>query len=634
MPETFSQHYVEKVNRFAADRVAVRQKELGIWREWSWSQSLDETRAIALGLTALGLKRGEHVVGIGDNDRQFLWAYLGVLSAGGAMVGLYTEANATEAAYIVDHSDAVYVLAQDQEQVDKMLEVREQLPNVRKVIYWNESGLWDYDDPWLMSYQEVHELGMTLHKKEPAKFDELVAGGQADDLALICYTSGTTGQPKGVMLSHHAMLKAAELANDVDARLDSDNHVSFLPLGWIAEHVLGIAGHCYHGYVINFPEEPETVRQDLREIAPEFVIYGSRLWDNLVNMIQVRIQDATWLNRKLYDTFMPIGYQVADKRLVGAEVGAGLGVLNWIGDKLLFGPMRDSIGMSNIRTAFTGGAALSPDAVRFFHGIGINLKQVYGMTEIAIVGTIHRNGDIKPATVGQPVSGVDIRISERGEIEVASPTMFSGYYKDPEKTTESIIEEDGKRWFLTSDAGYIDDDGHLVYLDLLKDMIELSNGEKFSPQLIEGRLKFNAFVQEVMAIGDPSRDSVTALVVFDFGNVAGWAEKEGIDFSTFADLSQNPKVLELMKRAVEEANESLPKPRRIQAFAMMPKPFDADSAEMTRSGKLRRDVLVGKYSGLIDALYGSAETTTIESQVTNQDGDTNIVRNEVKVVRI
>ncbi len=636
MAETFAQHYLEKAQRYGDSKVAVRQKKHGIWQEYSWAQSLEQVKLFGMGMLQLGLLRGEQVAAIGDNDKEYLWGYLGVHAIGGAMVGMYTDANPQEAAYIIDHSDAKYVLAQDQEQVDKMLDIRADIPQVRKVIYWNDSGLWGYENDWLLSYQDVIEMGRALLAKEPDRFETEVKLGSADDLALICYTSGTTGLPKGAMLSHKNMLVAARMFEEVDPRYEDDNHVSFLPMGWIAEHILGIANHCYYGIIINFPEEPETVRQNLREIAPEVVVYGSRLWDNLVSMIQVRLLDSSWLNKAMYKACMPIGNRMAEKRMRGAAAGPGLAISYKIADMLFFGPLRDQLGMSNIRTAITGGAALSPDVMRFFHAIGINLKQVYGMTEVATAGTSHYTGDIKFASVGKPVPGADVRIGENDEIQLSSPTLFMGYYKDPEKTAEDVqVDPDGRRWFLTGDAGYIDEDGHLIYLDRVKDMIELSNGARFSPQFIEGRLKFNPNVREVMTVGDPTRDFVTALIIFDFDNVARWAEKKGIGFTTFADLSQKPPVLELVKGAVEEINSSLPPDGRIKAFVLMPKEFDADEAEMTRSRKLKRQVLVEKYSEIIDALYGkSADPITVRQEVTYQDGSTGFTENTLTVVRV
>ena len=635
MASTFSQHYLEKAQKWGDSKVALRQKEFGIWREYSWQESYNEVRLLALGLAELGMQRGDKVSAIGDNDRQYLWGYLGVLSNGGTMIGLYTDANPVEAAYVVDHSDSAFVLAQDQEQVDKMIEIRDKIPQVKKVIYWNDSGLWDYNDDWLISYEEVREFGRKLLEREPTRFEDEIAKGQADDLALICYTSGTTGLPKGAMLSHKSLLDAAVIFNDIDPRYDTDNHVSFLPMGWIAEHIIGIASHCFYGLIINFPEEPETVQANIREIAPDMIVYNSRLWDNIVSMIQVRMGDASWLNRQFNRIFMPIGNRAADRKLRGEALGPGLGVGYWLGDLLFFGPLRDSLGMSNLRTALTGGAALSPDVIRFFHAIGVNLKQVYGMTEVATTGTGHRNGDIKFASVGPAAPGVEIRIGEKDEIQISTPTLFDGYYKNPEKTAEDVaVDEDGKRWFLTGDAGYIDEDGHLIYLDRVKDMIELSSGTRFSPQFIEGRLKFSPFVKDVMAIGDPSRDNVTALIIFEFDNVARWAEKRGLGFTTFADLSQKPEVLALIKGAVVEVNENLPPEGRVVAFTLMPKEFDADEAEMTRSRKLKRQVLADKYIDIITGLYGSAEKITARSEVTYQDGTVGTLENELTIVKV
>lgn len=631
---TFTQHFLRQVQT-RPQAIAVRQKELGIWREYSWQESYDQVRAFALGLAALGLQRGQHVAAIGDNDREYLWGYLGVLALGGVMVCLFTDANADEAAYIIRHSDSRFVLAQDQEQVDKMLAIREHIPQVERVIYWEENGLWGYDDPWLISFAEVTDLGRALAAREPQRFEDALAAGRGEDLALLCYTSGTTGRPKGAMLSHDNMIQAVALFEGIDPRFPEDNHVSFLPLGWIAEHVIGFAAHCFNGVTVNFPEEPETVRENVREISPEAIVYNSRLWDNLVSLIQVRMLDATWLNRLLYGLFIPFGARVADKRMRGEPLGVGSALAYWLGELIFYRPLRDKLGLINVRTALTGGSALSPDVMRFFHAIGVNLKQVYGSTEVATIGAAHRNGDIKFASVGRPVPGVDVRIAEDGEIQIASPTLFQGYYKDAEKTAEALhIDPDGRRWFLTGDAGYIDDDGHLIYLDRVKDLITLSNGERFSPQFIEGRLKFNPYVKDVMAIGDPTRDYVSALVIIDFDNIGKWAEKRNLGYTTFADLSQKEPVRDLIRQAVLEVNSSLPPAGRVQAFVLMHKEFDADEAEMTRSRKLRRNVLMERYNDIIDAMYDGREQVRVQSQVTYQDGSTHVLETGLLIVRV
>jgi long-chain acyl-CoA synthetase len=631
-PVTLPQHLLRQVGVQPQNKVALRQKEFGIWNEFTWPESYAQIEALALGLIALGMQRGDHVAIVGDNDRQYLWAYLGVLALGGVQVGLFTDAPSRELAYIIHHSDSRFVFAKDQEQCDKLLDARADLPRVERVIYWDERGLWNYDDPWLISFADVQQMGRELAVAEPHRLAREIEQGREEDLAVICYTSGTTGLPKGAMLSHANMLSGTAAYQSVDPRYDTDDHVSLLPLGWIAEHVLGVAPHVVTGIVMNFPEEPETVRQNVREIAPEGILYNSRLWENLVSTVQVRMKDASWLYRRLYDLCLPIGYRVADKKLVGDSIGPGLGLQYRAADWLLFAPLRDQLGLSQIRAAYTGGAALSPDALRFFHGLGINLKQIYGSTEVTGGATIHRDGDIKFASVGKPAPGIDIRISPAGEIQISGPTVFQGYYKNPEATADAIlIDEDGTRWFCTGDAGYIDDDGHIIYLDRVKDMITLSNGEKFSPQFIEGRLKFSPYIRDVMTVGGETRDFVTALVIIDFENVGHWAEKQGIGYTTFTDLAQKPRVYALVYEAIAEVNESLPPAGRVRRFVLMHKEFDADEAEMTRTRKLRRGVLAERYGEIIEAMYGGADAIEVKAPVRYQDGREGVIETELKI---
>lgn len=631
-PETLPQYFLERVKNFPPTKVAVRQKELGIWREFSWPESYEQTQAFGLGMIQLGLQRGDHVCFIGDNDRYALWSYLGVMGVGGTMIGLYTDSRPNEIEYVVNHGDAVFVMAKDQEQCDKFLEIKDQIPHVKKVIYWDERGLWDYDDPWLMSFAEVQELGRKLAAQEPQRFETETAVGQGEDIALICYTSGTTGLPKGVMLTHTNLMYSADAYLLVDARYDTDNHLSFLPLGWIAEPVQGFAGHVAIGFVMNFPEEPETVRENMREISPETVIYNSRLWDGIVGTIQVRMQDATWLNRQLYKRFLAVGYQVADKKLVGERIGLGLQAAYKLGDWLVFRPLRGQLGLANVRSAYTGGAVLSPDAMRYLHALGINLKQVYGSTEVTGGVTIHRDNDIKFASVGIPAPGVEVRIAEDGEILLAGPTVMHGYYKNPEATAKDVVELDNIRWFRTGDAGHVDEDGHLIFMDRVKNIITLSNGERFSPQFIEGRLKFNPYIRDVMSIGGETRDFVTALIVIDFETVGQWAEKRGLGYTTFVDLAQKPEVYDLIKQAVLEVNQSLPKGAQVKSFVLLHKEFDADEAEMTRTRKLRRNVLMEKYNDIVEGMYAGKSAVQVRAVITYQDGREGILDTQVRVM--
>ena len=634
-PQTLPQYFLEKVHTYAGtEKVAVRQKEFGIWREFSWQESYEQVRDFTLGLIALGLQRGDHVCSIGDNDREYLWGYLAIQAAGGAVIGMYTDAIPNEMEYIINHSDSVLALAKDQEQCDKFLELQEEIPKIKKVIYWDDKGLWNYGDEWLMSFEEVQALGRELHEKEPDRFETEVALGREDDIAMLCYTSGTTGLPKGVMLSHGNLIGTSKGYLALDKRYETDNHVSFTPMGWIAEPALGIAPHVVAGIVINFPEEPETVRENVREIAPDNLFYPARLWENLVGTVQVRMNDATWLNRKLYDYFLPIGYEVADKKFNKEEIPLGLKLMYTVGDALVFRPLRDQLGMSQLRAAFTGGAALSPDHIRFFHALGINLRQVYASTEIAAGGTMHHDGDIKFASVGKPLHGVEVRVSDEGEIQFAGPTVMMGYYKNEEATANDILVENGRRWFCTGDAGYIDEDGHVIFQDRVKNMLRLKNGEIFSPQFIEGRLKFSPYIRDVMAIGDPTREYVTAMIIMDFENVGHWAEKRGLGYTTFTDLSQKKEVYDLIQEAVNEVNETLPEGARIRYFVLMHKEFDADEAEMTRSRKLRRGVLAEKYGDIVEAMYNGHKAIKVRAAVKYQDGSEGFVETDVRVMAV
>lgn len=635
-PQTLPQYFLEKVHQYGNNKVALRQKEFGIWQEYSWLDSYENVKSFALGLLSLGAQRGDKICTVGDNDRQYLWGFIGLHAIGAVQVGLYTDAIPREIAYIATHSDSTFAMAQDQEQCDKMLEIRDQLPEIRRVIYWDDKGLWNYDDPWLISFSEVQEMGREVDESEPDRFETEVMLGQGSDTAVICYTSGTTGLPKGAILSHDNLMTSAIMFHEIDPRYDFDNHISFLPLGWIGELVLGIAPHVYSAIIMNFPEAPETVRDNVREIAPEGILYNSRLWENLVSIVQVRINDSTWINRKLYEYFLPIGYKMADTTMrANKEAGLKLRFQYRLGDLTVFGPIRNQIGLTNIRTAYTAGSALSPDVMRFFHAMGVNLKQVYGSTEVTGGLTLHRDGDIKFASVGIPASGSQVVIAEDGEILLAGPTIFQGYYKNPEATDDAIwYDENGVPFFRTGDAGYIDEDGHLIYLDRVKEMIILSNGERFSPQFIEGRLKFSPYIRDVMAIGDPSRDMVTALIVMDFGNVGNWAERHGLGYTTFVDLSQKPAVYDLIQTAVFEVNENLPPAGRVRRFVLMHKEFDADEEEMTRSRKLRRGVLYDKYGEIVEAMYAGDDQVHVNTTVIYQDGSESAVESSIRIASI
>ncbi len=633
--DTLPKYFLARVKQYGDKKVSARQKDFGIWQEFTWQEAYENVRDFTLGLVSLGLERGDRVSIVGDNDRQYLWADLGIMSAGGVTVGIFTDAAPKEIEYVISHSEAMIALAKDQEQCDKLLEIRENLPNVKQVIYWDARGMWYYDDPWLISFEEVQALGRKLFEEQPELFERMVAEGKGDELANFCYTSGTTGLPKGAMLTHDNFISASRYFENTDPRYDSDNLISFAPLAWIAEHTLSVTPHVMYGIIVNFPEAPETIQGNIREISPDVLFYSARLWENLTALIQIRINDSSWINRKLYNSFLPIGYQVADKRYAKEPIGLRLKLLYWLGDLLVFRPLRDQLGLVNVRTAITAGAALSPDMFRFFRALGINLKQVFSSTETTAVGTMHQEEDVKFATVGKPPKGIQIKITPEGEICLCGENIFVGYFKDDAATAKALkIDEDGKRWFHTGDAGYIDEDGHLIYLDRMKDMIELASGEKFSPQFIEGRFKFSPFIRDVMAVGGPDKHFVAALVSIDFENVGRWAEKRGIPYTTYIDLSQKPEIYELIQEDVRDVNRTMPKGGRVQKFVLMHKEFDADESEMTRTRKLRRGYLTDHYQNIIDSIYSDEEHVTVSAAVRYQDGREGVVETALRIMKL
>jgi long-chain acyl-CoA synthetase len=594
--------------------VAIREKAKGIWQQWTWAQYLQEVKDLALGLVALGFETGDKLAILSDNRPQVYWTMVAVQVAGGMPVPLYQDAISRELEYVIDHADATMILAEDQEQVDKVLASKDRLPKVRAVIYDDPKGMRHYTAPGLMSLVEVQGKGRQLGQTRPALFDELVAAGKPDDVALISYTSGTTGMPKGAMLSHNNLVAAVQGLQQVEPYRRTDETLAYLPPAWIGDTFWSLAASLIIGFRVNCPERPETVQENLREIAPHFLVAPPRIWENLVSQVQVRVEDASFLKRTLYQRLMPIGYEVARRRMEQRPPSTRQRLLHALGEFFVFGPLRDHLGFRRMRAAYTGGAALGPEVFLFFRALGVNLKQVYGQTESG-VSCVQRDNQVSLGTVGTPFPNVDIQLSDSGEVIVRGPCVFLGYYKNPEATASTI--RDG--WLYSGDAGFFDTNDQLVVIDRAKDVTALANGAKFAPQFIENKLKFSPYIKEAVTVGQ-DRPYVTAMVNIDMENVGKWAERRQVAYTTYTDLAQKPEVYELIAREVERVNRDLDEAMQIRRYVLLHKELDADDEEVTRTRKVRRGFVAKKYEGIIEALYSEATAVPVTSVITYQDG--------------
>ncbi len=614
------------------NRVALREKELGVWQPVTWRRYLEHTARFAAGLAKLGLGAGDIVILIGDNRPEWLWAELAIQSLGGVALGLYQDAPADEIAYIFELSEARLVVAEDQEQVDKMLEIRERTPFLQHVVYHDPKGLANLDVEGLTPFEAVEALALQdegeTTEAAVAAFQARVEALDPHTPCLIATTSGTTGRPKLAMLSHVNMLSMAWNLGQADPKYPSDQFVSFLPLAWMGEQMMAVASALLFGFAVSFPEEPDTVQCDIREIGPHLIFSPPRVWENMAAGVRVKIMETTPLKRFLYDRFYPVGLAMADCRFRGETPSMALKLKYAVATFCLFNPLKDRLGFSRIRSASTGGAALGPDTFRFFHALGVNLKQIYGQTEIAGISCIHRDGAIDFESVGEPIPETEIRIDDHGEILSKSPAVFLGYYKNEKATAETI--EDG--WLHSGDAGRFDDQGRLVVIDRLKDVMELADGAQFSPQFIENKLKFSPYVKEAVALGQ-GREYVAAILCIDAEIVGRWAEGRQLTYTTYQDLAAKPEVYELLRDEVTQINanmgSALPDNARIHRFALLFKELDADDGELTRTRKVRRGVVSERYAALVEALYSEADAVPLEIAIQYQDGSEREMRGTI-----
>ena len=587
-----------QARRFARHKVALREKKYGIWQQVTWDAYAAHVRAVCLGLLELGLERGDKLAVISGNRPAWLYAELAAQAAGAIPVGIFVDSLPEHVRLILHHSEARFVLVEDQEQADKILAVRDALPSVERIIVDDMRGLEGHKDAALISLDDVERMGRDADTREPGRYEALLERGAPDDVAVLLYTSGTTGTAKAAMISHRNLLATATNVTRVDPVRDTDEIVSFLPFAWIGEQNLSVAIALQAGATVNFPEEPATVREDLREIGPHVLIAPPRFWEAMCSEYQVKIADAPAIKRAATRLALAIGARAAARRVDGRALSAGTRLMKRLAQVLALRTMLDKFGLARVRYAYTGGAPLGPEIFGFFRAIGLNLKQVYGQTESSGICVLHPDTDVRAETLGKPTPGTRVRVSESGEILVAGENVFLGYYKNAEATAKTI--SDG--WLSTGDAGLVDDRGHLVMIDRLTDVLRLADGSRFSPALIENKLKFSPHVREAVVIGE-DRPHVVALIQIDMGNVGNWAEANRLPFTTFKDLSQKAEVTALVADVVARVNEDLPGVARIRAFGLFDKELHADDGELTRTQKVRRSTILTKYQEMIEDLY-------------------------------
>jgi long-chain acyl-CoA synthetase len=609
-----------------ADDTAMCMKKFGIWEKYTWRRYYEIVRHFSLGLIRLGLQKGDIVCIIGDNEPEWFWGEFAVQAAGGIATGVFVDSIPSEVKYIAEHSGAKFAIVNDQEQTDKFLEIKSQLPVLQKIIYWDPKGLKNYDDPFLISFNEVLKLGREYEKSNPDLFEQNVSTGDGDDIAFIYYTSGTTGLPKGARLTHRALISTAEGFVARYPIRDNDNLISNFPAAWVGDSFFATIPHLLTGAVLNFPEEPETIAEDTRETGPNFVIYGPRQWESLVSEIQVKIIDTHPIKRFAYHLFLPVGHKIADIKFKGEEPSLFWRLAYKPAYYLLFRPLKDKLGLSNVRFAVTGSSVLSLDTFRLIHAIGIELRQNYASTEAGLISS-HGKGEIDFASVGRPAVNTEVRVMNSGELYVRSDSMFSDYHHDPKKTAEVMV--DG--WLHTGDAVNINEQGHLIFLDRMDHMGELRSGVKYAPQYIEGRLRFSPYIKDAMVIGGKEDDYVSAIINIDFAMVGKWAEKHHITYTTFVDLSQKNDIAELVQKDLLRVNSYLPEAARVKRFVLMHKEFDPDEAELTRTRKIRREFMETRYSDLISAIYGGKDEVQVVAPVTYRDGRKGTVSTGVKI---
>lgn len=620
MLDTFPRLLLEHA-RVRGTRPAIREKDLGIWQSWTWAEAARQVRGIACGLAELGFRRGDRLGIIGDNRPRLYWSMCAAQMLGGIPVPMYQDAIAQEMTFVLQDAGIHIAIVEDQEQVDKLLEVKEQCPELQHIIYDDPRGMRHYTQPFLHGLDELIAAGIIHDDKHPDFLPAEIAQGRSDDVAIMLYTSGTTGKPKGVCQTHRALITAARGGCGFDGLDETDEVLSYLPMAWVGDNLFSYAQALVAGFTVNCPESGDTVMTDMREIGPTFYFAPPRVFENLLTQVTIRMEDAGALKRWMFRYFMEVAKRYGADILDGKPVAIGVRLLYALGNLFVYGPLKNVLGMSRIRVAYTAGAAIGPDLFRFYRSIGINLKQLYGQTETCAYVCLQPDRQIKFDSVGPPAPGVEIKIADNGEILVKGPMLLKEYYRRPDATAESINAEG---YFMTGDAGFLDEDGHLKIIDRAKDVGKLSNGAMFAPNYIENKLKFFPYIKEAVAFGH-DRDMVCAFINIDMGAVGNWAERRGIPYAGYTDLAGKPEVYALIQECVEKvnaelANDAMVAATQVHRFLILHKELDPDDDELTRTRKVRRGFIAQKYALLIDALYGGKSSQYIETEVKFEDG--------------
>jgi long-chain acyl-CoA synthetase len=608
------------------DRVAMREKSKGIWQETTWRELLEIVLRCAAGLETLGFKAGEVMLVLGDNRPRLYAGMLAAGALGGYAMPAYPDATLDEIRHFVHEAGARFMLAEDQEQVDKMLELRDQGATIEHIIYDDPRGLTAYANPGLVSWDALQASGaerLAVGGDAPA---QLIARANPDDPAVFVHSSGSTGKPKGVVLSHRNLLAGVRNAYQGKTFDFGESILAYLPMAWVGDFAVTMAAGIALHFTINIPERQETVLQNLREIAPTFYLAAPRSWDNLLTAIQVRVEDSSWLKRRVYEFFMASAIAAEKRKLDGHGPALKQRFLGPLGEWLVSGPIKDQFGLTRLRGAFTGGEAMGEDTFVFYRALGIKLRQLYGQTETCAYNAIQGLDEVRLHTVGRPLPGVELRISDAGEILIRSGSVFSGYFKQKEATRETL--EDG--WLHTGDAGYVEPDGHLVVLGRVSDVVHTAKGERYIPNYIENRLKFSPYIKDAAVVGR-GRDTLAALICIDKDAVGLWAELRGISYISYADLSQKPQVIELVASAVKHVNSTLLEGLQLRQFVCLHKEFDADDGEITRTRKIRRNVVEERYQPIIDAIYDRKPTVLMKAQISYESGEVGVIERTLSV---